>query len=221
MRLAKCKKRKDCKVLSRHADGQQRQEEANKTFLCNTLKRVFFYLQVTTNTSKAEQELQNLTLITNRSQLNVTILWFTVLAIFELTGLTESEPNSLATKAGQATHSLTTSRKISWNCWWQSFHFWAAVFVFSYFIAWTGKCEATQKQTTLEWRLTVTSSSTTSSVGVLRRATDVRTLSRALSISISFSLSLSEAHAQTHTHSLTPPMHRRVTDKVGLPLKRQ
>lgn len=190
VRLAKCKKRKDSKVLSRHADGQQRQEEANKTFLCNTLKRVFFYLQVTTNTSKAEQELQNLTLITNRSQLNVTILWFTVLAIFELTGLTESEPNSLATKAGQATHSLTASRKISWICWWQSFHFWAAVFVFSYFIAWTGKCEATQKQTTLEWRLTVTSSSTTSSVGVLRRATDVRTLSRALPISISFSLSL-------------------------------
>ena len=68
VRQAKCKKRKDCKVLSRHADGQQRQEEANKTFLCNTLKRVFFYLQVTTNTSKDEKELQNLTLITNRSQ---------------------------------------------------------------------------------------------------------------------------------------------------------
>ena len=110
VRQAKCKKRKDCKVSSRHADGQQRQEEeANKTFLCNTLKRVLFYFQVTTNTSKAEQELQNLTLITNRSQLNVTILWFTVLAIFELTGLTESEPNSLATKSGSS-NSLTHNK---------------------------------------------------------------------------------------------------------------
>ena len=124
-------------------------------------------------------------------------------------------------KAGQATHSLTTSRKIFWICWWQSFHFWAAVFVFSYFIAWTGKCEATQKQTTLEWRLTVTSSSTTSSVGVLRRATDVRTLSRALSISVLFFLSLFLRLTDKHTHTLSHTTNAQKSDGQSRPTPKE